>query len=126
MSTDLEATFDLLLNQAKKHNVDTEEMPTCILIMSDMEFNQATRIEDTAIDMIKRKYEDSGYEMPKVVFWNIASRHDNFPVGADENGTALVSGFSPSILKTVLSGNAMNPVQIMLDTINTPRYEAVK
>ena len=126
MSTDLEATFDLVLNQAKKHNIDAEEMPTCILIMSDMEFNQATRTSDTAIDMIRRKYEDSGYEMPKVVFWNIASRQDNFPVKSDENGTALVSGFSPSILKTVLAGNAMNPVQIMLDTLNTPRYEAIK
>jgi hypothetical protein len=101
-------------------------MPTCILIMSDMEFNQASHTNYTAIDMIRLKYEDSGYEMPKVVFWNIASRNDNFPVGADENGTALISGFSPSILKTVLSGNAMNPVQIMLDTINAPRYEAVK
>ena len=126
MSTDLEATFDLVLNQAKKHNVSPEEMPTCILIMSDMEFNQATRANDTAIDMIRNKYENSGYEMPKVVFWNIASRNNNFPVTADENGTALVSGFSPSILKTVLAGNAMNPVQIMLDTLNTPRYEPIK
>ena len=126
MSTNLESTFNLILNQAKKHNVNSEEMPTCILIMSDMEFNQASHTNYTAIDMIRLKYEDSGYEMPKVVFWNIASRNDNFPVGADENGTALISGFSPSILKTVLSGNAMNPVQIMLDTINAPRYEAVK
>jgi hypothetical protein len=48
------------------------------------------------------------------------------PVTKDDNGTALVSGFSPSILKTVLSGNAMNPIQIMLDTINQPRYEVIK
>jgi len=126
MSTNLESTFDMILNQAIKHNVPTEEMPTCILIMSDMEFDSATELENTAIEMIKSKYGRSGYEMPKVVFWNLVSRHDNFPVGSHENGTALISGFSPSILKTVLSGNAMNPVQIMLDTINTPRYEAVK
>lgn len=126
MSTNLEATFELILNQATKHNVSPEEMPTCILIMSDMEFNQATHTDDSAIDMIRTKYVDSGYEMPKVVFWNIVSRHDNFPVKSDDKGTALVSGFSPSILKTVLTGNAMDPVQIMLDTLNTPRYEAVK
>jgi hypothetical protein len=126
MSTDLEATFDLILNQAIKHKVVESEMPTCILIMSDMEFNAATELSHSAIDMIKNKYEESGYEMPKVVFWNMVSRHDNFPVGADENGTALVSGFSPSILKTVLSGNAMNPVQIMLDTLNVSRYEPIK
>lgn len=126
MSTDLEATFRMILDQAVKHSVPSEEMPTCILIMSDMEFNSATRRHDTAMDMIQRKYSESGYEMPKIVFWNLASRNDNFPVSADTNGVALVSGFSPSILKTVLSGNAMNPVNIMLDTLNQPRYEAIK
>ncbi len=126
MSTDLEKTFRYILNQAIKHNVPIEEMPTCILIMSDMEFNEATHRHDTAFDMIRRKYEESGYELPKIVFWNLCSRHDNFPVTANDQGVALISGFSPSILKTVLSGNAMNPVQIMLDTLNQPRYEAVK
>lgn len=126
MSTNLEATFDMVLEQAIKHNVPAEEMPTCILIMSDMQFNAATELRYTAIEMIKAKYKNADYEMPKVVFWNLASRNDNFPVTADENGTALVSGFSPSILKTVLTGNAMNPVQIMLDTLNTPRYEPIK
>jgi hypothetical protein len=76
--------------------------------------------------MIRRKYEEAGYTLPNIVFWNLCSRHDNMPVTKDDNGTALISGFSPSILKTVLSGNAMNPIQIMLDTINQPRYEAIK
>jgi hypothetical protein len=64
--------------------------------------------------------------MPKIVFWNLCSRRDNFPVSANETGTALVSGFSPSILKTVLSGKSVNPVEMMLETLNVPRYEAVK
>lgn len=126
MSTDLEATFQFILNQGIKHNVSEDQMPTCILIMSDMEFNQATHRHDSAFDMIRRKYEEEGYTLPNIVFWNLCSRHDNMPVTKDDNGTALISGFSPSILKTVLSGNAMNPVQIMLDTINQPRYEAIK
>jgi hypothetical protein len=126
MSTNLEKTFKFILDQGIKHDVPESEMPTCILIMSDMEFNQATRRHDTAFDMIRRKYEESGYTLPKIVFWNLASRHDNFPVTSDESGTALVSGFSPSILKTVLAGNAMNPVQIMLDTLNVDRYKVVQ
>jgi hypothetical protein len=125
-STDLEATFRFILDQAIKHNVAESEMPTCILIMSDMEFNEATRHNDTALDMIKRKYEEAGYTLPKIVFWNLCSRQDNFPVTSNDQGVALVSGFSPSILSTVLKGGAMNPVQIMLDTLNTPRYEAIK
>jgi len=126
MSTDLEKTFRFILNQATKHNVPQSEMPTCILIMSDMEFNEATRRNNTAFDMIREQYENHGYELPKIVFWNLCSRHDNFPVTANDEGVALVSGFSPSILKTVLSGNAMNPVQIMIDTLNQPRYASIK
>jgi hypothetical protein len=126
MSTDLDATFNLILNQAIKHQVSESEMPTTILIMSDMEFNEAIDKDDTAITMIRKKYEASGYTMPKIVFWNLCSRRDNFPVSANETGTALVSGFSPSILKTVLSGKSVNPVEMMLETLNVPRYEAVK
>jgi hypothetical protein len=126
MSTDLEATFKMILDQATKHKVSESEMPTAILIMSDMEFNEAVDSNDTAIDMIRKKYEASGYTMPKIIFWNLCSRHDNFPVSSNENGTALVSGFSPSILKTVLSGKSVNPVEMMLETLNAPRYEAIK
>lgn len=126
MSTNLERAFELILNQAIKHNVDESDMPTCLLIMSDMEFNEAIERGDTAIKMIQSKYEESGYTMPKIVFWNLCSRHDNVPVKSTEENTALVSGFSPSILKSVLSGNIMDPIQIMLSTINTPRYDAIK
>lgn len=126
MSTNLEATFDMILDQAIKHNVSIDQMPTCLLIMSDMEFNQASRISDNAISMIERKYSDSGYAMPKIVFWNLVSRHDNVPVRATENGTALISGFSPSILKAVLSGDSMSPMSIMLKAIDTERYSVIQ
>lgn len=126
MSTNLGATFKLVLNQAVKHKVPANEMPTCILIMSDMEFNQATDRSSTAYKVIESQYQNAGYEMPKIVFWNLASRHDNFPVQKDQSGAGLVSGFSPSILKSILSGDVMNPVQIMLKTLNVPRYEPIQ
>ncbi len=126
MNTNLEATFDEILNQALKHRVPQEEMPTCILIMSDMEFDSCNSGRNTAYSMIEEKYARSGYQLPKVVFWNIASRHDNFPVQKHQTGTGLVSGFSPSILKSVLTGDVMNPVQIMLRTVNTPRYQSIQ
>jgi hypothetical protein len=126
MSTDLEATFQMVLNQAIKHKVPAHEMPTAILIMSDMEFNQAVDSRHRAIDMIRSNYEKAGYEMPKVIFWNLCSRHNNFPVQAGENNTALISGFSPSILKSVLAGEVMNPVNIMLKALNVERYAMVQ
>lgn len=126
MSTNLEAVFNLVLNQAIKFSLPESEMPTTILIMSDMEFNSATRSRDTALDMIKRKYTEAGYVIPKIVFWNIQSRHSgNYPVQVTDKGTALVSGFSPAILKSLLTGEDMSPVSIMNKTVNSPRYEPV-
>jgi hypothetical protein len=126
MSTNLEATFKMVLDQAVKHKVPTIEMPTAILIMSDMEFNSAVDRNHRALDMIRSNYEQAGYEMPKVIFWNLCSRHNNFPVQAGENNTALISGFSPSILKSVLAGEVMNPVNIMLKALNVERYSMVQ
>jgi hypothetical protein len=126
MSTNLEAVFTLILNQAIGFNLPESEMPTTVLIMSDMEFNQATNHRGSALDMIREKYETAGYTIPKLVFWNIQSRSaGNFPVQVGDNGTALVSGFSPAILKSLLTGEDMSPIGIMNKTVNSTRYELI-
>jgi hypothetical protein len=40
-----------------------------------MQFNICIRHDDDAIEMIARKYHEAGYEIPKVVFWNLNSFH---------------------------------------------------
>ena len=125
-STNLQAVFELVLDKAVKSRVPASEMPTVILIISDMEFDQATQRGSTALEMIRSKYESAGYEMPNIVFWNVASRHDNVPAQIKDERTALVSGFSPSILKSVLSGKNISPISIMLDTVNSERYSVVQ
>lgn len=124
-STNLDAAFTLLLSSALKANVPANEMPTQLLIISDMEFNSCVTSNTTQYQGITEKYKNAGYELPKVVFWNIASRHDNFPVQAKTPNTALVSGFSPSILTSLLSGEDFSPTGIMLKTLNNERYSAV-
>jgi len=126
MNTNLELVFNLILNQALKHKVLPEDMPSKILIMSDMEFDQATRQSDSAIQMIRRQYEESGYSLPQIIFWNIQSRNKNFPVRYDESGTALISGLSPNIVKSVLGGKEMTPISIMNETINSERYSIIE
>ena len=126
MNTNLNLVFNLILNQALKHKVLPEDMPSKILIMSDMEFDQATRQSESAIQMIRRQYEESGYSLPQIIFWNIQSRGGNFPVRYDESGTALISGLSPSIVKSVLGGKEMTPVSIMNETINSERYSIIE
>jgi hypothetical protein len=126
MNTNLELVFNLILNQALKHEVLPEDMPSKLLIMSDMEFDEATRQSDSAIQMIRRQYDNSGYSLPQIIFWNIQSRSKNFPVRYDESGTALISGLSPSIVKSVLGGKEMTPVSIMNETINSNRYSVIE
>lgn len=125
MSTDLEAVFNLILNQAKTYNIPQDKMPTKIMILSDMQFNQATRSDLGSQSMIESMYEVAGYKKPDIIYWNLNASGDNFPVEFDKDGTALVSGFSPSILKPLLSGKNMTPESIMMETVNDERYSLI-
>lgn len=127
MNTNLIAVFETILKHAKENNVRSCDMPTKVLILSDMEFDQAIRSpKNSAIEEIEELYREYNYTLPKVVFWNIQSRNNNVPVKYDKKGTALVSGFSPSILKSIVNMDIANPHKIMLDTINDVKYLGIK
>jgi hypothetical protein len=124
MSTNLYATFDLLLTRAKVNNVSADAMPTKLLIISDMQFDQAAK-NTTNFDAIKAMYEEAGYQMPGIIFWNVNGQLGNVPVKAKTPNTALVSGFSPSILTSLLGGDDLTPMGVMLKTINADRYSDI-
>lgn len=125
-STNIEAAFKVILDAGKRHGVPADEMPTMILIFSDMQFNSCVqKSSDTAMEMIKRMYSDAGYKVPQVVFWQLNARAGNQPVQAHNSGCALVSGFSPAILSTLLGGKDMSPVSIMNDLVNSERYAKI-
>jgi hypothetical protein len=123
MSTNLHAAFNKILDVAVKNEVPQAEMPEMVLILSDMQFNQCVRQDDSAMEMIERKYVAAGYSVPQVVFWNLNSS-DNVPVKADKSGAALVSGFSPAIMKALLASDMseFTPEGIMLKTVMSDRY----
>jgi hypothetical protein len=128
MSTNIERVFQVILAKAKAGNVSQDEMPTMILILSDMEFNSGTRgnWNLSAQQSFERMYAEAGYVMPKVVYWNIQSRGDNNkPVHFDKNGTALVSGFSPALLTNLLAGKEMSPYSMMMSVVDSERYSVV-
>jgi len=123
MSTNLHRAFDEILRVATTNTVATEDMPEILLIMSDMQFNACIRFDDSAYQMIQRKYENAGYKMPSIVFWNLNDA-GNTPVTFDTKGTALVSGFSPAIMKAVLAADLedFTPQSVMLKAISSDRY----
>lgn len=131
-NTNIEAVFDLILDTAIRTNCKQEDIPQNILILSDMEFDTATRgchsfasPSKTLFDKIRRRWENAGYKIPRLVFWNICSRTGAIPMKENDLGVALVSGFSPSVCKMVLT-NERDPYKALLETIMNPRYDAVE
>ena len=127
MNTNMEAVFDLVLNAAVSNKVPQSELPDSIFIISDMEFDRCMRDSSlTNFESAKRKFADAGYELPKVVFWNVASRGQQAPVTKDEKGVYLVSGCSPSIFQKAVNATAVSPIEMLMEVLDNPRYAPVK
>lgn len=124
-NTNLEAVFDLILNAAVKKYAKQEELPTKIIIISDMEFDCC--MEDASIsnfENAKEKFEKYGYKLPEVVFLNAASRNRQQPVTMKEQGVALVSGVTPRIFSMIAGGN-LSPYTFMLEVLESERYAKI-
>lgn len=124
-NTNLQGVFDLILNKAIESNVSEVDMPTSLIIISDMEFDMAISDSSSNFEEIKRKYEESGYKLPKIIFWNVNGRMGNVPVNINDKNVALISGASPSIVKSVLSGE-ISPISSMMKTLLVERYDCLK
>ena len=121
-STNIEAVFDLLLKTAIKNNLSQEDFPETIYVISDMEFNRAQcgfssmSNEDacnTLMEIISKKYAKSQYELPKLVFWNVNARQNQFPM--IHGNVTLVSGLSPAVFTSTIKN--IGPIDTMLDAI---------
>lgn len=126
--TNLELVFDLILNTAVKNSVPQSELPSKLIIISDMEFNECIENgEATNFENAKKKFEANGYKLPQVVFWNVASRNRQQPVKQNEQGVFLVSGCTPKLFSVVAGGDlsSLTPYQLMLDVLLTERYEKI-
>lgn len=124
-NTNIEAVFELILNTAVKNHISQTDMPKNILIISDMEFDECAKNASMRVfDFLKMKYQENGYELPRLVFWNVCSRTNTIPLTQNKNGVVLVSGFSPAVLKMVYT-EKLDPWECLIDTLKLPRYKPV-
>ena len=128
-STNIEKVFDLLLNVAKKNNLKQEDIPN-ILILSDMNFDSGVYCSEdgTLMEQIAKKWKNSGYEIPRVTYWNICGgidRHAPVPVQKAKNGVVLVSGFSPLIASMIYSQKT-DPFDVLVEKLMTKRYNKIE
>ncbi|KAG6915849.1 hypothetical protein DXG01_009608 [Tephrocybe rancida] len=108
MNTDLNAVFlKLLLPLAVKNKVPQEDMIKRLFIFSDMQFDDCSEARTDAAnwktnhDVIEEAYKAAGYEMPQIVYWDLAN-HGTVEVEGDREGVALMNGFSPAMMKVFM------------------------
>lgn len=110
MNTNFIAVFEhVILPMAVANKLTQAEMIKQIFVFSDMQFDDAQDYSErwtSSYERIKGKYADAGYEMPKLIFWNLAERATDKPITADMENTALVSGYSQGMLKVFLEGGS--------------------
>lgn len=134
-NTDIEKVFRLILFVAVQNQIPQEEMIKNVLIISDMEFDKAQTLSwgrshpnpltPRLFDHIKELYREKGYQLPKLIFWNVNSRTKTIPMIENELGVTLVSGFSQNVLRMVMS-NKYNPYEVLIEQITNPRYDMVR
>lgn len=126
--TNIEKVFKLVLDTAVKNHLKQEELPKRILIISDMEFNGFKgawyRTDYKDFEAIKKEFEYFGYHVPKLIFWNVASRTKTIPMKQNDNGISLISGFSEKRLEMIMS-EQKDPYDALLEKINSSRYDLV-
>jgi hypothetical protein len=123
-NTDIEAVFKLILDTAIANKSSQDDLPKNILIISDMEFDEGTHgsnLNQPLFKTIEDKFKENGYQLPRLVFWNVNSRSGAIPIKSNSLGVSLVSGFSVNIATMVMSGN-LDPWGCLQDILLADRY----
>lgn len=126
-NTNIRNVFNLILNTAIENNLLQSEMPKNIIIISDMEFDTMTEFNNSfeylsVMEKISKIYENAGYKMPNLIFWNVDARQDNIPMKA-KDGITFVSGYSPVVFEMIMSGKSSH--DLVMDKLNSDRYKDI-
>lgn len=118
-NTDIDKAFELLLNTAKENNINESEMPSHLLIISDMEFDAGVYSKTgTNFKGWKKAFKDVGYKLPKIVFWNVAGSTHGVPITKYDKDAVLISGFSTNVLDNILTIEKYDPYGVMLNKLS--------
>lgn len=123
--TDLNEAFNYILDTAIANEVSSDELPKALVVISDMEINpyfNGNRNFDF-LQTQRAKFANAGYQLPKLILWNVESRHDTYL--AKSNDVILVSGQSASSFKNIINNINSDAYTMMLNTLNDTMYECI-
>jgi Mg-chelatase subunit ChlD len=125
-STNFQEAFDLILNTATIFQVPEDQMPQILLVLSDMQFNQADN-NQTNWNEIESRFEEAGYTRPTIIFWNLSGNTSDYPVPDKKvSRCALVSGYNDVFMYSLLDGTMPNPRDVVIKALDHPRYDVIK
>jgi hypothetical protein len=133
MNTDFAKAMDMILTTAVDAKLKPNEIPD-LIVFSDMQFDAAATSYrhgrakqakwETQHERLVRKFMEAGmkacgepWSPPQIIYWNLRGDTNGFPAQADSAGVTMLSGFSPSLLKLLLSGEALEQ-DIVKEVIN--------
>lgn len=127
-NTNIDATFDLILKTALDNHLTEDDLPKSIIVISDMQFDQARgwhcSPSETLMEGIEHKWKLAGYKtFPRLIFWNVNAGYEGAIPMKDKDGISFISGASPSIFKSILTGKTGQ--DLMMDAIMSERYEPI-
>ena len=125
-NTNLKAAFNYILSNATYNNVSKEDMPKALVVISDMEIDKYMRGRGLDfIDTMKERFMAHGYELPKLVLFNVEARNDTFL--SQSQDVINISGQSISTFKhlcRILEGKTS--YDMMLEILNDKMYDCVQ
>ncbi len=125
-TTDFMAAMRVILDMAKSMKLAQDDLPKKILVVSDMQFNQAdSYAQSSSFEMIETEFRTAGYVLPQMVFWNVRST-STVPVMSGIKGVSLISGYSPNVLKSVMEDKTITPEETMMNAIMDKRYDLIQ
>ena len=147
-STDLEKAFEMILKVACDAKLTPDQIPD-LIIFSDMQFNEAGSFGETMFMLMTRRFAEEGmkicgspWQLPKIIFWNLRGDTQGYPVDENQKNVQMLSGFSPSLLKLLLSGEPLvnevidengtmvkqqiNPAETLRKALDDSRYFPIR
>lgn len=122
-STNLMLAFQKIVELALQHNLKQEDLPTKVIVFSDMEFDQVVG-RQTNFEAMNQLFSRHGYKAPQVIYWKLDARsNNNYTNRLTDKRAAMVSGFSAATLKSVLGGEDLTPIGVMLKALLDNRYD---
>jgi hypothetical protein len=121
-STRIDKALDTILKMAVGKKIPQEYMPSMLLIISDMQFTSGSSNDTTEVEQSLKRWEEQGYRKPKVVYWDVMA-YNNYQATGEMGNVAMITGFSPSILKSVLSCKDFSPRSIMEEALK--KYQVI-